>query len=351
MDEARVVAAVKQIMPAVVSIMISRHFEHIQQRSPKTAYPFFPVHGRPPQHHGAPVPPLDEDNNLGGGSGFIVDPAGLIITNKHVVSDEGADYTVVLNDGRSVTATVLSRDPINDVAILHIPLEGLPVLALGDAATLDLGESVLAVGNALGVFKNTVSYGIVSGLSRSVSAQADPKAPPTEMRGLIQTDAAINPGNSGGPLVTLDGKAIGINAALISGAQSIGLAIPINAARRDLDDLKKYGRIRRPYLGLRYVILDEEMGKELRLGYNYGAFVTKETPHDHGVVAGSPAAKAGLRERDIILAVNGKKLNRDYTFQEVLDEAQIGDTLQCDVLRDGQIAPASITLEERTANA
>ncbi len=348
MDEARVIATVKKIMPAVVSIMISRHFERLVQRAPKTAYPFFPLHGRPPAAHTAPVAPLDEDSNLGGGSGFIVDAAGLIITNKHVVSDEGADYTVVLNDGRSAVATVLTRDPINDIAILHIPLAGLPFIELGDATKLELGESLLAVGNALGVFKNTVSYGIVSGLSRSVSAQADAKAPAQEMRGLIQTDAAINPGNSGGPLVTLDGKAIGINAALISGAQSIGLAIPINAACRDLDDLKKYGRIRRPYLGLRYVILDDEMGKEMRLGYNYGAFVTKETPHDNGVIAGSPAAKAGLRERDIILAVGGKKLTRDYTFQEVLENAQVGDTLACEVLRDGKTTSADIVLEERS---
>ena len=154
---------------------------------------------------------------------------------------------------------------MNDVAILKIKTDGLPSLELGDATKLQLGQSVIAIGNALGIFRNTVSVGIVSGLSRSITAQAEPDAPPQEMRGLIQTDAAINPGNSGGPLVDAKGLVVGVNAAIVSGAQSIGFAIPVNAARRDLADIKKYGRIRRPLLGLRYMMIDDDMKEKMNL--------------------------------------------------------------------------------------
>ena len=183
--------------------------------------------------------------------------------------------------------------------------------------------------------------GIVSGLSRSVTAQANPKAPLQELRGLIQTDAAINPGNSGGPLVTLDGKAVGINAALISGAQNISLAIPVNAAKRDLADIKEFGRIRRPYVGIRYVMLDEEVARAMDLPVLFGAFITKENPHDAAVLPGSPAASAGLIDGDIILAVNNKQLQNGYSFQDVLDDSTIGDVLRLTVWRNG----ASLSLE------
>ena len=180
-------------------------------------------------------------------------------------------------------------------------------MRLGDATKLELGQSLIAIGNALGIFRNTVSVGIVSGLSRSITAQAEPNAPPQEMRGLIQTDAAINPGNSGGPIVDRDGCVVGVNAAIVSGAQSIGFAIPVNAARRDIDDIKKYGRIRRPLLGLRYIMIDAALQKKMDLPVDYGALVMRESQHDAAVVPESPAEKAGIQEKDIVLEINGKE--------------------------------------------
>jgi len=200
----------------------------------------------------------------------------------------------------------------------------------------------------LGIFKNTVSMGIVSGLSRSISAQADPNSPPQEMRGLIQTDAAINPGNSGGPLVDLEGRAVGINAAIVFGAQNISFAIPINAAERDIKDLKKYGRIRRPLLGLRYFILNDDLKEKLNLPVNYGAFITKEHSFDdHAIVPGSPAAKAGLKEKDVILEWNGEKITQEKTIQDFLENCEVGESVRMKILRGKKNMEIKLTLAER----
>lgn len=269
LSDKHVIKTIKKVMPAVVSIAISKKLEDLEKELPKELYPSIPggsadaPNGKSGEKMKIPAEMVDGRGmvQIGGGSGFIVESDGLILTNKHVISDSNAEYTVILNDGRTFPGTILSRDPINDIAILKIATSHLPCLRLGDATKLQLGQSLIAIGNALGIFKNTVSLGIVSGLSRSISAQADPDAAPQEMRGLIQTDAAINPGNSGGPIVDADGYVVGVNAAIVSGAQSIGFAIPVNAARRDLDDIKKFGRIRRPLLGLRYMMIDDDFQK------------------------------------------------------------------------------------------
>lgn len=343
MDEKHVIRTIKKVMPAVVSIAISKHLADVEQDFKNTM---------PKEMVMPPIPANMVDGRgmvqVGGGSGFIIDPHGLILTNKHVVSDAKAEYTIILNDSRHFPAEILSRDPINDVAILKIPVNGkLPTLELGDATKLQLGQSVIAIGNALGVFKNTVSLGIVSGLSRSVAAQADPDAAPQEMRGLIQTDAAINPGNSGGPLVDGNGRVVGVNAAIISGAQSISFAIPVNAARRDLADIKKYGRIRRPLLGLRYLMIDEDLAEKMKLPVKYGALVFRETDHDYAVVPDSPAAKADLREKDIVLTFDEKKLDRDHPIQDCLEDLNVGDEIVLTVLRDGKEIKAKVILAER----
>jgi S1-C subfamily serine protease len=213
--------------------------------------------------------------------------------------------------------------------------------------TLWPSSSVIAIGNALGIFKNTVSLGIVSGLSRSITAQADPQAPPQEMRGLIQTDAAINIGNSGGPLVDLEGRAVGINAAIVSGAQNIGFAIPVNAARRDLHDLKKYGHIRRPLLGVRYITVDDVTKDKMNLSVDYGALVTSEGPHDYGVIPGSPAEKAGVKEKDIILTLDQQKIDRDHAIQDFLENKNVGDRVELLVLRNKKQMKLKATLAER----
>jgi len=329
----------------VVSIAIAKHLEDLEKEIPKELYPFLP--GGP--HLKIPDALVDKRGmvQIGGGSGFLVREDGLILTNKHVIADSKAEYTVLTSDGRKFQAEILSRDPINDVAILKIAANGMPNINLGDATKLELGESVVAIGNALGIFKNTVSLGIISGLSRAISAQANPLAPPQEMRGLIQTDAAINPGNSGGPLVTLDGLAVGINAAVVFGAQNIGFAIPINAARRDLDDIKKYGRIRRPLLGVRYIMIDDNLKDKMNLLVNYGALIIKESQHDHGVVPGSPAAKAGLKEKDIVLEFNSKKLDRDHPIQDFLENMGVGDKVELLVLRGKKQLKVKLALTER----
>ena len=357
MDDKRVIKIIRRVMPAVVSIAISKRLDDLEKEIPPDIAPTISTKpsGKKVKIDGkqdaiATLKMMADAHGMievGGGSGCIVDPNGLILTNKHVVSDGLAAYSVILDDGRRFEAEILSRDPVNDVAILKIPTAKLPCLELGDATKLQLGQSVIAIGNALGMFKNTVSLGIVSGLSRAITAQADPNAPPQELRGLIQTDAAINPGNSGGPLVDRDGKVIGVNAAIVSGAQSSGFAIPINAARRDINDIRKFGRIRRPLLGLRYVMIDDKLKDKMGLSVNYGALVTNEGPRDPGVIVGSPAASAGLREKDSVLPLDGKKLDRDHPLPDLLEDRNVEDKLNLLVLRNGKQLTVIVTLAER----
>ncbi len=360
MNDSRVITIIRKVMPAVVSIAIAKRLQDLEKELPKELYAGIPGTSSHPAHatrSGADAPAtmtipdelVDAHGmvQVGGGSGFIVDPKGLVMTNKHVVNEPDAEYTVILNDGRTFTAEILTRDPINDVAILKIPAQGLPSLSLGDASHLQLGQSLIAIGNALGVFRNTVSVGIVSGLSRAISAQADPGAAPQEMRGLIQTDAAINPGNSGGPLVDRTGRVVGVNAAIVSGAQEIGFAIPVNAARRDLNDLRKYGRIRRPLLGVRYLMVDDDLKAKMKLSVNYGALVLREDPHNEAVIPGSPAARAGIRELDIILTLDGARLDKDHPIQDYLEDLNVGDEVHLVVLRGERKIPVKLTLTER----
>lgn len=344
MFQESIILTIRRTMPSVVSILLTEHLAAIGKRYHPASYPFFPAHRR------ALAESLEHEHDgyAGGGSGFVIDASGLIATNKHVISDPKLDYAVVTTDGRHFPARVLSMDPLTDVAILKVDADDLIPVTFGDAAALELGTSVLAIGNALGVFRNTVSFGIVSGLSRSVPTQHEGNGPVHELRGLIQTDAAINPGNSGGPLVTLDGKVVGINAALISGAQNISLAIPIAAVIRDLDDLIKYQHIRRPYLGLRYVIVGQQFATQLGAPTTGGAYVTGETPDDTGVVINSPAAKAGVRDGDLITACDGHPITEEHTFQDVLENAQVGQTLELSVWRGQKSSVVFVTLEERS---
>ena len=337
MDDKTVIKTIKKVMPAVVSIAIAKHVEDLKREMPKLA----------------PAAALDlvvDERGMvevGGGSGCIVDQGGLILTNKHVIDDPSAEYTVILNDGRKFPAKILSRDPINDVAIMKIEGSGLPCLKLSETTNLELGTSVIAIGNALGMFKNTVSLGIISGLSRSITAQAEPNAPTQEMRGLIQTDAAINPGNSGGPLVDGNGCVVGINVAIVSGAQSISFAIPVSAVRRDLNDITTYGRIRRPLLGLRYIMIDSNLKEKMHLAVDHGAFVVRESEHDYAVVPDSPAAQAGIVEKDIVLTLDGKKLDREHPVQDFLETMNVGDVIELSVLRAGKEFKTKATLAER----
>ena len=347
-EKSEIIDVIKKTMPAVVSIVISKSVKELEEEIKRESSAMLPLdHGN---DMSIPKEAIDAHGmvKVGGGSGFLVDKGGIILTNKHVIADSSAEYTIFLSDGSRHEAQVLARDPINDVAILKIDTDkDLPILKLGDSSDLELGETVVAIGNALGIFKNTVSRGIISGLSRVIAAQADPDAPAQEMRGLIQTDAAINPGNSGGPLVNIFGEVIGINAAIVFGAQNIGFTIPINAAKRDLEDLGKFGRIRKPLLGLRYVTIDENLKDKLRLPVGYGAIVMNETHLDEGVVVDSPAYKAGLKERDIILEMNGEKITAEKTIQDLLETLTVGETITLKVLRKQKEFSAKVALAER----
>ncbi len=339
---------IKKLSPAVVSIVISKSLEEIEKELPAEMLPLMPF-GMPDLE----IPPEKIDARgmvqIGGGSGFIVDPSGIILTNKHVISDLSAEYTVITSDGEKHKAAIAARDPIDDVAILKIDSlkKKLPVAKLGDSSSLDLGEEVLAIGNTLGLFQNTVSRGIISGLSRSIAAKPDPRQPIQELRGLIQTDAAINPGNSGGPLLNMKGEVIGINAAIVFGAQNVGFAIPINSAKRDLADLKKYGRVRRPLLGIRYINIDENLKEKMGLPVSYGALIVGKGKHYEAVIQGTPAHQAGIKEKDIVLECNKEKLSLKKTIQDFLEEMSVGEILNMKILRNGKTLDLEVKLGER----
>lgn len=346
--EEQVVKTVEKVMPAVASIIVGKEYEELLKERP---YELMVPHG---DHLDMPLPEEELPHTpggkikIGGGSGFLVDTSGLILTNKHVVHDENAEYIVVTADGENHKAKVLARDPLNDVAILKIESDHLKIISLGDSEKIKLGQTVLAVGTALGEFQNTVSCGIVSGLSRFITAMTDLEGHSERLRGLIQTDAAINPGNSGGPLVNLQGEVIGINSAVVFGAQNIGFAIPINKAHRDLSELKKYGRIRSPFLGIRYVLLNPVLQKRFRLPTERGALVLREgAPGRSAIVPGSSAHKAGIREADIIIELNNTLIDEKTGIEDVLEKTILGETIPVKILRAGKEEMLSLVTEEK----
>jgi len=334
------IASVKKIGPAVVSIVISKHLSKMKKAM---GLPFLGNLGAATEEAAG----HDGMVKVGGGSGFCVHEDGLILTNKHVVFDPESEYTVVMADGTEYPGKVLSRDPINDIAVVKIEGKNLPTVELGDSSKLQLGQTVLAIGNALGMFSNSVSKGIVSGLLRSISASLGGEEHTEELRGVIQTDVAINQGNSGGPLISLEGEAIGINTAVIFGAQNIGFSIPINWAKDDLKDIIEHGRIIKPYLGLQFVMLNKEIIKKYSLPAEYGALVMKDhVPHSHAVIPHSPAHKAGIKENDIIISLNGESL-KDKDLRDLLQKCHAGDEIELDILRDEKKVKVGVKLEER----
>jgi serine protease Do len=335
------IEAVRKVAPSVVSVVISKFLPKIKGVYGMPGTPF-----SNPFLFGEVEDGQKEKVSVGGGSGFIVHPDGLILTNKHVVFDQDADYTVITTDLQEYPAKVLSRDPINDIAVLKINAKGLQAVRLGNSGKLELGQTVLAIGNALGMFSNTVSRGIISGLSRSISAALGTEGEMEHLRGVLQTDVAINQGNSGGPLINIDGEVVGINTAIIFGAQNIGFSIPINWAKQDLEDIIKYGRIVKPYLGLQYIKLDKKLQKQYSLPVDYGALVVRDhRPDSVAIVPNSPAAKAGIKENDIILELNGEKVADE--LQDMLQKYEVKSEVELTVLRKDQQMKVKVKLEER----
>ncbi len=334
----------KKVCPAVITVIVSKDLPKVED------FYSFPYGGKE-----YIMPMMDKENKeimestqIGGGSGFIISSDGYVLTSNHVVADVNADYTVILDPEHKYPAKILSRNPINDTAILKIEGKNFPYLALADSDRIQLGEQVMAIGNALGEFSDTLSTGIVSGLSRYITAFGGMDHQMQNLRGLIQTDAAINPGNSGGPLVNMSGRVIGINTAMIMGAQNIGFAIPINYAKHDLHEIKKYGKLVVPFLGVKYVLLSKEMAKINKLPVEDGAIVVREALGEPPVIKDSAADKAGIKEFDIILECNGEKITVQNSLANCLQKCKIGGETHFKVLRDKQELMLVAMLVEKT---
>jgi serine protease Do len=279
----------------------------------------------------------------GSGSGFIFDPAGWILTNRHVV-DGASDLTVILNDGREFPAELYGIDTLTDLAIIKINAEGeLPAAPIGTSAGLEPGQLAIAIGNPLGNYENTVTTGVVSGLGRRITASDSSNTSAEQLNNLIQTDAAINPGNSGGPLVNSAGQVIGINTAVSTNAQGLGFAIPIDIAKPIMEQALNGDELTRPWIGIYYVTVDPQVAADQNLSVDYGALISA-TGGPEAVFPGSPAADAGLQEGDVILELDGTRVDAEHDLATLILPHAPGDAITLLVLRDGQERQVQVTL-------
>jgi serine protease Do len=275
------------------------------------------------------------------GSGFVVSSDGLIVTNKHVVADTTLTYQVSTSDGKTYDVKTISRDPNNDIAVIKIDATGLKPVELGDSSNLQVGQFVIAIGTALGEFRNTVTTGVISGLGRGINAGDAYQGYVEQLDNVIQTDAAINPGNSGGPLLNSAGQVIGINVAVAQGANNIAFSIPVNTVKDALNLFNQNGKFPgKPYLGVEYQILTQQVA--LLNQVPQGAYVVN-------VVAASPAEKAGVEIGDIIFKIDGNSIPSDKGgLSGVVSNKKIGDSLKLSIWRGGVQKDISVTLTEAT---
>lgn len=273
------------------------------------------------------------------GTGFVVSDKGIIVTNRHVVDDPSLTYSVVDKEGKQYEISKIYRDPVLDLAIVQVNNSTLKHLELGDSSKLKVGQSAVAIGNALGQFTNTVTVGIVSGLGRNLVAEDFFGSSSENLDDLIQTDAAINPGNSGGPLLNLSGEVIGVNVAISQGAQNIGFAIPINSVKRIVDEFSKTGTVSRPFLGISYEYIDEDDAQ--RFNMPKGAFV-------QSVSQGSGAQEAGLKRGDIITEIDGVKINQQQSVAHIISTKKVGDKVVLKVWYGGSERTVSAILQQST---
>lgn len=341
-EDSASVQVVERASPAVVSIVISQDLSKIYNQTGPLS-PFDDFFFSFPD-----TPPPSGKQEIGGGTGFIATTDGMIVTNRHVVESEDAEYTVILNDGRQYVAQVLARDTLNDLAIIKINEDNLPTLDLGDSDQIKIGQTVIAIGNSLGEFSNTVTKGVISGINRRVVA-SDNSGSSEVIEEAIQTDAAINPGNSGGPLLDLFSKVIGVNTAVSREGQLIGFAIPINEVKSIIESVQKNGKIVRPFLGVRYILLNEQIAKANSIkDITSGALIVRgDKVTDLAVVPGSPANKAGLVENDIILEVNGEEITQDRSLARILNQYNVGDAVSLKVYHNGNTKEVKVELAER----
>ncbi|MCH7883177.1 trypsin-like peptidase domain-containing protein [Patescibacteria group bacterium] len=354
-SEELVINIVAETLPAVVSVIATKDIPVIEQ--------FFINPFEDDDVFGGLIPPEliqefrvpqfrqkgTEKRQISSGTGFFISEDGFLVTNRHVVGDKKAEYAILMNDGRRLAAEVLARDPIQDIAILKVKGEGFSYIRLGDSNRIRVGQSVVAIGNVLGEFQNTVSIGVVSGLRRTVIASGAFSGPEI-LQEVIQTDAAINPGNSGGPLLDLMGRAIGINTAVARGAENVGFALPINIIKKAIKDVREFGEIRYAFLGIRYLMITPEIKEQKDLSVDYGALLIKGKNGEAAVVNGSPAMEVGLREGDIILEFAGSRITKESTLAKLITRRRVGDNIELKVLRGSEELVVEVTLSELPNN-
>ncbi|MFZ5845508.1 MAG: S1C family serine protease [Patescibacteria group bacterium] len=325
-EESVVINAVEKVSPAVVTIGITktRRLGDIFEINPFD--PFTPFRRRPGQ-----TQKLEQDI----GSGFIIEGSGLIVTNKHVVADSEAKYRVITKDDKTYEVVKIYRDPANDLAILKIDASGLSTVELGDSSKLKVGQMAIAIGTALGEFRNTVTVGVISGVGRGITAGSPFEGYVEKLDNVIQTDAAINPGNSGGPLLNSAGQVIGVNTAVSAEGQNIGFAIPINVIKDALVNFNQTGQFNRPFLGVQYRMITRQLAVLNEIPE--GAYVVE-------VVGGSPAARAGLQAEDIILKIESDRVTEGNDLAKIIGKKKVGDTVSLTVWREGKELTLKATL-------
>jgi S1-C subfamily serine protease len=288
-----------------------------------------------------------EPRYQGSGTGFLISNDGFIITNKHVVeqaSEEHGEYQIVLNSGKKYYAQFIGKDPLSDIAVLKIFDKDLPYVELGNSDDLEIGMTVMTIGNALGRYRNSATKGIISGLGRNLQA-SDGNGRSMNLDNVIQTDAEINHGNSGGPLINLAGKVVGVNTAIDDAGSSIGFAIPVNSIKNVINSIREHGRIIRPYLGVRYTTITPEIALEEDLSLNYGALITSGTS-DSAVMEDSPASRAGLLDGDIIFEINAIELDEVNTLFSIVQKYKAGDRIGLKIKRGDKVLIKTVTLSE-----
>lgn len=347
-EESVTINIVKKYGPSVVTVTGTESPQEEQQQQQQNSPfgfsfpPFFGINPISPGPSEAISPEPDQDQNQPEliGSGFIVSNNGMIVTNKHVVSDTSMSYQVITSNGKKYSVKNIYRDPLNDIALLKIDPsqnsgEKLNPLTLGDSSNLQVGQYVIAIGTALGELRNTVTTGVVSGLGRGITAGSPYEGSVEQLNNVIQTDAAINPGNSGGPLFNSSGQVIGVNTAVSQNGQNIGFAIPINVIKDALQNFEQNGSIKRPFLGVSYTMLSKNLAVLNNLPQ--GAYV-------QDVQQGSPADNAGLQQGDVITKIDGKQINDNNTLSDVIAGEKVGQTITLTIYRDNKTQDIQATL-------
>jgi len=334
-DEFLVVNVVERVSPSVVTVGIKKTQRVIRGDPFGGLFDPFGFFGTPRQQQ----PQLEEqDIEQDIGSGFVISEDGLVVTNKHVVSDSDAEYKIISKDDKEYEIEKIYRDPTLDIAILQVKNLDIKPLPLGDSDNLKVGQYVIAIGTALGEFRNTVTTGVVSGLGRGIDAGDQFGYSTERLDNVIQTDAAVNPGNSGGPLLNSNGQVIGVNVATAGGADNISFAIPINIIKESLDNFNKTGKFERAFLGVQYKMISRDLA--ILNEIPEGAYLVT-------VVDDSPAARAGLMKGDIIKKINGKVVtDAEGGLAKLISQLKVGERVEIEYWRDGETKSVTATMGE-----